>query len=484
MLNIFNIFTTTSQLSSNFIKLYLQSIQLSENYTDIIFTSYDLITKAHWLLEDSYFESYSISEYFSIKSLDNLTKFFLFKNMKIVKIEYPYLVKNESNIDEGFLYLRMTKFYSINSIPANWRIPFLLLIKYFNLEEYFSVNEMNLDLYHYTIKNSKEYYNPLVELYCQDKENRINDYEMEKSSIPKFSDDEVNPIAHMFNSDSDLKFLYTRNFTYLITKSDELEIEIINNENPSLKIFTTNNASILNYQLRLEDSLKSVEIEKYLQIMISENFARSFKSDLIFEIVMELREIKKNFGKKLNIRNLKDSINIPASINNIYVFDGNVVFHFKVIKDVGEFFAYKNKAIKVKFCDRTILKIDSENKKIWILNKLGQTFTFIVDNLDESFEEFHTYYLHALKFYNFCFLSTSEKETINENLKMIHEMTDTSLKKINSMRVICENELNRYNILNDKPLGFNYHCEYSSYNNYQVINSDPCLIRNEKTIEK
>ena len=311
MLNIFNLFSDglDSHHSKIFLRLYSQSIQLAGKESELIFESKDRIEKAYWIYEDYFFENDNNNkEYYSIRSVDENIKFNLCKNLRTVKIEYPCII-NESH--GNFSYVKTVKFFPLKSLPLNWRVPLQLLIKYFklnlgrnNIERNFNneVEDITTISPEFTIKKSIEFFNfltlnPLAMKY------NLKNYSKEKSSLIKLTYDEVNPIAFIFNSESQLEFLYTRNFTYLITQdsNQHYECEILNNEHPQLINYSSNSISILYYQA-VNSIVHSIEIEKYLQLLIEcgKNTIdlKNLPEDIVNEMIFELSDIRKNIVSK------------------------------------------------------------------------------------------------------------------------------------------------------------------------------------------
>ncbi len=106
-------------------------------------------------------------------------------------------------------------------------------------------------------------------------------------------------------------------------------------------------------------------------------------------------------------------------------------------------YSYKNKAIKINFTDRTMLKIDSKHNKIYLLNKFGDKFIFKLENLN-SLEganlssDFHFYFDNAIQFYNFCFMSIEQKRQIQENLNYINQISKASLDGIKDHKILSK----------------------------------------------
>ena len=151
--------------------------------------------------------------------------------------------------------------------------------------------------------------------------------------------------------------------------------------------------------------------------------------------------------KRIESLSIEDSI-----LDSEFVFDYDEIFKFKEIIDIGSFYGYKNRAIKVNFVDRTILKIDSKFKKIAVTDKFGQNFIFNEESFLKNSNQFKKYFMtnnksyldYSLQFYDWCYLSNQRKNKIQENMNNLNQI---SLQEI-SKNTIFTNITNPSKLLN------------------------------------
>ena len=76
------------------------------------------------------------------------------------------------------------------------------------------------------------------------------------------------------------------------------------------------------------------------------------------------------------------------------------------MKDLGLFTAYKNKSVKAKFNDRTIIRLMSDCEIIRILNCRGDELLFNIQHPNQSlFNEYGQYIKLTQEFLEYAFMS-------------------------------------------------------------------------------
>ena len=79
------------------------------------------------------------------------------------------------------------------------------------------------------------------------------------------------------------------------------------------------------------------------------------------------------------------------------------------MKDLGQFTAYNNRAIKAVFHDRTIVRMMKECQIVRILNRRGYELLYNLKHPNPSIQqEYHDYIKAAQEFYEWVFLSQEE----------------------------------------------------------------------------
>jgi len=99
----------------------------------------------------------------------------------------------------------------------------------------------------------------------------------------------------------------------------------------------------------------------------------------IFEVASEISQIKKYYCPVEELQN-----KIKKKNDDEFLFDGDEIFEKQIIDNVGEFFSFKNKAIRIKFFDRTILQINSQHEKIFIIDNQGNNQLFNLNRLNKD----------------------------------------------------------------------------------------------------
>lgn len=381
------------------------------------------VTNSYWINEESYYEKDENEEFYLIVSNDNLTKLYLLKNLRIVKIEYFQLLEEStSNMFKSvknYKYLKTVKYYSINNIPSVWYTPLFLLISYFNLNVISSkYNPIDLTKIIVNKKLSMITYREFVNELPKQSELVFELHQMPDSHK------EINPLVFPLSREFKIKFIYTQNYTYLITSANE--VDIICNEYPHLINYTEQETSFLNYEQN--DTIHLTEIDKYYKIIHNDS---NFKIDSsLNEMIIELYNIK-IFLKPLGI--FKQPLTVTNNeVETDFTFDGNELQSYNQLKGVGDFYSYKNKAIKVDFFDRTRLKINSNHTKICIINKLGDKYIYNIKDFTSENADFIYYYNYSIQFYNFCYMSNSEKRDVKEHLNMIDQLASMQQKQVES----------------------------------------------------
>ena len=237
-------------------------------------------------------------------------------------------------------------------------------------------------------------------------------------------------------------------FTYLINSND-LEIDIINNEYPYMNIYTKykldlliyqedpdNNKSIKNIHIDLFDKIYNEEINKKdiednKNNLLNNNNLNDENNmninSLCAEICREILQIRKygnlkNYSKILELkkeRNLKESYNInnnfgkEINTSNDFIFSGTEIYFYKLIKDLGEFYSYKNKSVKSIFKDRTIIMLNPDLKFVSLNDTFGNRKVFPLITVTQN-NPYYFYIKTTLDFYDMCFnpenlIKTEEK---------------------------------------------------------------------------
>ena len=419
----------------------------------------------YWLNEDDNFEELE-NEYFMIKSVDGNNKLFLFKNLRIIKVEYCEKIIDE--FEEGN-YLKICKFFSINNLLEEFYLPFFLLINHFNIKfDFINQNFIENILKKYFICNNE--YKSL--------------FPSNKKTESKIINKIINPLAFEYHNYFPINFIYTRNYTYLINYLNK-ELDIINNEYPSENIYTKNNLDLLIY------SNKIIHVEIFDKIYNKENkiikdyeinsTEENIKNDELFyaEICNEIINIKK-YGnlEKIILKNIYNppikiinEKNIPIIKNiNDFIFEGRELFKYKQINNLGEFYSYKNKACKAKFYDNTIVMFNNDLYYVCVFDKHGEKLLLNIDNISMNNENY-IYIKHLMDFYDFCFNKekTREEEHYRTSLQQFINNRLENIDMFNKLFYGKENNFSKEYQYNQQP----------TFNDIKIL-----MERNEKMLKE
>lgn len=81
------------------------------------------------------------------------------------------------------------------------------------------------------------------------------------------------------------------------------------------------------------------------------------------------------------------------------------------MEGMGHFTAYSNKAVKVVFEDRTLVRMMQGCDVIRILNKKGEEYFFNISKPNLLFNEYKNYVKVAEEFFEWVFLSKEDRES-------------------------------------------------------------------------
>lgn len=390
----------------------------------------------YWIDEDKQYETNDL-EYYMISSQDSHTKLFLFKNMRVIKVEYltEYdIVKNE--------YIKVCKFYTINNISPNWVTPLILLMNHYGI----NISTSNPLLINWNIANERivnnEYRTELPKINTQMISDNDDNHLCDIDHII------INPLAFIYHKTQSVKFIYTRNFTYIVNKKDT-EIDIINNEFPYMNIYTTGKCDILVF---IEDNNKTedgkhIHIDTYSKIAKENKEGKlndeSVMDDIYGEISIEIENIKKygNIYRSNHINYTTNMLLYPYEIKKKdidFVFQGNELFLFREIKGIGEFFSYKSGSVKGNFFDRTVVRMNSDMQYVDILNSRGEKIILKTSEISGD-NVYYKYVKLLIDFSDACFggerLKREEEKTkylqnyIKHKLSQIEDTEKIIFKK-------------------------------------------------------
>jgi hypothetical protein len=405
IVSVYNLFCTSQicPFTSKYVSEYNLNCEIVNFYNKINF--------AYWKLEKEFFEEKE-KEYYLINSVDGNNKLFLFKNKRIIKVEYLQFYKLNEN-QPKYSYIKICKFYSVNNLDDCFYIPLFLLLKFFNIKieanSFFDLNNIQNQIFLNQNNICSNEYKSLIPII---ENNKLIHVDNDKH-LCNISNILLNPIVFNFHKILPVKFIYTKMFTYLINSND-LEIDIINNEYPYMNIYTKykldlliyqedpdNNKSIKNIHIDLFDKIYNEEINKKdiednKNNLLNNNNLNDENNmninSLCAEICREILQIRKygnlkNYSKILELkkeRNLKESYNInnnfgkEINTSNDFIFSGTEIYFYKLIKDLGEFYSYKNKSVKSIFKDRTIIMLNPDLKFVSLNDTNRKFFPLII----------------------------------------------------------------------------------------------------------
>ena len=454
IVSVYNLFCTSQicPFTSKYVSEYNLNCEIINFYNQINF--------AYWKLEKDFFEEKE-KEYYLINSVDGNNKLFLFKNKRIIKVEYLQFYKLNEN-QPKYSYIKICKFYSVNNLDDCFYIPLFLLLKFFNIKieanSFFDLNNIQNQIFlnqNNICSNEYKSIIPIIE------NNKLIHVDNDKH-LCNISNILLNPIVFNFHKVLPVKFIYTRMFTYLINSND-LEIDIINNEYPYMNIYTKhkldlliyqedpdNNKSIKNIHIDLFDKIYNEEINKKdiednKNNLLNNNNLNDEKNmninSLCAEICREILQIRKygnlkNYSKILELkkeRNLKESYNInnnfgkEINTSNDFIFSGTEIYFYKLIKDLGEFYSYKNKSVKSIFKDRTIIMLNPDLKFVSLNDTFGNRKVFPLITVTQN-NPYYFYIKTTLDFYDMCFnqenLIKTEEKNKNDD-RLVFQRLDT-----------------------------------------------------------
>ena len=449
IVSVYNLFCTSQicPFTSKYVSEYNLNCEIVNFYNKINF--------AYWKLEKDFFEEKE-KEYYLINSVDGNNKLFLFKNKRIIKVEYLQFYKLNEN-QPKYSYIKICKFYSVNNLDDCFYIPLSLLLKFFNIKieanSFFDLNNIQNQIFLNQNNICSNEYKSIIPIIENNKLIHIDNNE----HLCNISNILLNPIVFNFHKVLPVKFIYTRMFTYLINSND-LEIDIINNEYPYMNIYTKykldlliyqedpdNNKSIKNIHIDLFDKIYNEEINKKdiednnKNTLLNNNNLNDEKNmninSLCAEICREILQIRKygnlkNYSKILELkkeRNLKESYNINNNFgkeinkSNDFIFSGTEIYFYKLIKDLGEFYSYKNKSVKSIFKDRTIIMLNPDLKFVSLNDTFGNRLVFPLITVTQN-NPYYFYIKTTLDFYDMCFnpenLIKIEEKNFNDDFNI------------------------------------------------------------------
>ena len=454
IVSVYNLFCTSQicPFTSKYVSEYNLNCEIINFYNQINF--------AYWKLEKDFFEEKE-KEYYLINSVDGNNKLFLFKNKRIIKVEYLQFYKLNEN-QPKYSYIKICKFYSVNNLDDCFYIPLFLLLKFFNIKieanSFFDLNNIQNQIFlnqNNICSNEYKSIIPIIE------NNKLIHVDNDKH-LCNISNILLNPIVFNFHKILPVKFIYTKMFTYLINSND-LEIDIINNEYPYMNIYTKykldlliyqedpdNNKSIKNIHIDLFDKIYNEEINKKdiednKNNLLNNNNLNDENNmninSLCAEICREILQIRKygnlkNYSKILELkkeRNLKESYNINNNFgkeinsSNDFIFSGTEIYFYKLIKDLGEFYSYKNKSVKSIFKDRTIIMLNPDLKFVSLNDTFGNRKVFPLITVTQN-NPYYFYIKTTLDFYDMCFnqenLIKTEEKNKNDD-RLVFQRLDT-----------------------------------------------------------
>ena len=454
IVSVYNLFCTSQicPFTSKYVSEYNLNCEIINFYNQINF--------AYWKLEKDFFEEKE-KEYYLINSVDGNNKLFLFKNKRIIKVEYLQFYKLNEN-QPKYSYIKICKFYSVNNLDDCFYIPLFLLLKFFNIKieanSFFDLNNIQNQIFlnqNNICSNEYKSIIPIIE------NNKLIHVDNDKH-LCNISNILLNPIVFNFHKILPVKFIYTKMFTYLINSND-LEIDIINNEYPYMNIYTKykldlliyqedpdNNKSIKNIHIDLFDKIYNEEINKKdiednKNNLLNNNNLNDENNmninSLCAEICREILQIRKygnlkNYSKILELkkeRNLKESYNInnnfgkEINTSNDFIFSGTEIYFYKLIKDLGEFYSYKNKSVKSIFKDRTIIMLNPDLKFVSLNDTFGNRLVFPLITVTQN-NPYYFYIKTTLDFYDMCFnqenLIKTEEKNKNDD-RLVFQRLDT-----------------------------------------------------------
>ena len=454
IVSVYNLFCTSQicPFTSKYVSEYNLNCEIINFYNQINF--------AYWKLEKDFFEEKE-KEYYLINSVDGNNKLFLFKNKRIIKVEYLQFYKLNEN-QPKYSYIKICKFYSVNNLDDCFYIPLFLLLKFFNIKieanSFFDLNNIQNQIFlnqNNICSNEYKSIIPIIE------NNKLIHVDNDKH-LCNISNILLNPIVFNFHKILPVKFIYTKMFTYLINSND-LEIDIINNEYPYMNIYTKYKLDLLIYQEDPDDknSIKNIHIDLFDKIYNEEINKKDIEDNknnllnnnnlndennmninsLCAEICREILQIRKygnlkNYSKILELkkeRNLKESYNInnnfgkEINTSNDFIFSGTEIYFYKLIKDLGEFYSYKNKSVKSIFKDRTIIMLNPDLKFVSLNDTFGNRKVFPLITVTQN-NPYYFYIKTTLDFYDMCFnqenLIKTEEKNKNDD-RLVFQRLDT-----------------------------------------------------------
>ena len=434
IVSVYNLFCTSQicPFTSKYVSEYNLNCEIINFYNQINF--------AYWKLEKDFFEEKE-KEYYLINSVDGNNKLFLFKNKRIIKVEYLQFYKlNEEQ--PKYSYIKICKFYSVNNLDDCFYIPLLLLLKHFNIQieanSFFDFKNIEIQILLKENNVCANEYKSIVPIIENEKLIKVDN----NNHLCNISNIILNPIVFNFHKVLPVKFIYTKMYTYLINSND-LEIDIINNEFPYMNIFTKHKCDVLIYQEEPDDKkcVKNIHIDLFDKIYnneVNKNEEQEVNveniNSLYAEICREILNIKKygnlkNYQKILELKkenDLKNSYNInnnfgkEINTSNDFIFSGVEIYNYKLIKGLGEFYAYKNKAVKGIYKDRTIIMLNPDLKYVSLTDTFGERKVFPLISVQQN-NPYYFYIKTLLDFYDLNFqpentLKNEEKNRIENNL--------------------------------------------------------------------
>ena len=421
LVSVFNLFANEiCPYTSKYVKEYGLNCDIIKLLSPLCFI--------YWIDEDKFYTN-NENEFYMITSQDSHTKLFLFKNLRVIKVEYlsPYdIITNE--------FIKICKFYTINNIDSIWITPLFLILNHFKL----SITTNNSNLLNHNVLNER-----IVKNEYRTELPKNKHFTQSQNHLCNIDNIVINPLAFIYHKTLPVKFIYTRNFTYIVNSIDK-EIDVINNEFPVMNIYTKGKCDILVYidDIMNLSSMKQIHIDIYAKVIsnkTNEKIDDAISNDIFAEITNEIVNIK-NYGN-IFPQSKQIDVSIEQSLRSSdcnehkgtidFVFEGDELFLFREVKGVGEFFSFKNESVKANFYDRTVVRMNKDMMYADILNSKGEkillkTSDITGDNL------YYKYVKMVVDFGDVCFnreryrKEEEQRKLMNEYVKQkISQLEDT-----------------------------------------------------------
>lgn len=156
---------------------------------------------------------------------------------------------------------------------------------------------------------------------------------------------------------------------------------------------------------------------------------------------------------------------------NDFIFLGQELHKYREIRELGSFYSYTNKSVKIIFIDKTIVMMNADQQYVKVINKNGEKLILYVPEITSN-DQYYFYVKHLFDYYDLCFNPQA--------------ISDNKWRQMNLEKEI-ENRINKIDLCNhllfNKGNEDDYSNQYYMYNIPTVLDIQNLLKKNQKALD-